>query len=117
MAQEFTPQTDIGNIPPTDEIQRVKDVSIGGKTGEPDRNGFGGKISEVAQTVHGIFVSHSEKLFAIIALIGFTLVFYAGHIKDWMDFWRYSASLGVILVFYLFLLIGKWLKNRFSKKK
>ena len=49
MAQEFIPQTDIGNIPPAEEFQRVKDTSVSGKTGEPERNGFGGKISEVAQ--------------------------------------------------------------------
>lgn len=107
MAQEFIPQTDIGNIPSTDEFQRVKDASIGGKTGEPERNGFGGKISDVAQTVQGVFANHSEKLFAIIALVGFTLIFYSGNIKTWDDFWRYTVFLGVVLIFYVILLIGK----------
>jgi len=117
MAQEFTPQTDIGNIPPPDEFQRVRDTSIGGKTGEPERNGFGGKISEVAQTVQGIFANHSEKLFAITALIGFTLIFYSGNLKSWHDFWRYTAFLGIVLVFYLLLIFGKFVGKKFSNKE
>ena len=117
MAQEFTPQTDIGNIPPTEEFQMVKDSSVSGKTGEPERNGFVGKISEVAQTVQGIFSNHSEKLFAITALIGFTLIFYSGNIKVWCDFWRYTAFLGVVLVFYVILLLGKKIGEKFSKDK
>ena len=117
MAQEFTPQTDIGNIPSTDEFQRVKDSSIIGKTGEPERNGFSGKISDVAQTVQGVFANHSEKLFAITALVGFTLIFYSGNIKAWNDFWRYTAFLGVVLIFYVVLLIGKKIVEMISKKK
>jgi hypothetical protein len=115
MAKEFDTQTNIGNIPAGDEFQRVKQTPTGGKTGEPIRESIGDRVSDVAHTVKGIFAEHSEKLFAIVALIGFTLVFYAGHIKDWLDFWRYSAFLGIILCFYLLLSFGKWLKSKFDK--
>jgi len=117
MAQEFTPQTNIGDIPPTDEFQRVKDASISGKTGEPERGGIGGKISDVAETVQGVFANHSEKLFAITALIGFTLIFYSGNIKAWSDFWRYTAFLGIVLLFYIILLIGSKISEKIEKKE
>lgn len=115
MAKEFDTQTDIGNIPSSDEFQRVKQTSTGGKTGEPIRESISDRVSDVAHTVKGIFAEHSEKLFAIVALIGFTLVFYAGHIENWYDFWRYSAFLGIVFGFYLLLAFGKWIKNKFSK--
>ncbi len=116
MAKEFDSQTNIGNIPSSNEFQRVKETATGGKTGEPIRELISDRVSDVANTVKGIFAEHSEKLFALIALIGFTLVFYAGHIENWDDLWRYSTFLIVVLIFYLFLLFGKWLKNKFSKK-
>lgn len=117
MAKEFDTQTDIGNIPSGDEFQRVKQTATGGKTGEPIRESIGDRVSDVAHMVKGIFAEHSEKLFAIVALIGFTLVFYAGHITNWYDFGRYSAFLGIVLAFYLFLLLGKWIKNKYSKQE
>ena len=117
MAQEFTPQTNIGDIPATDKFQRVKDTSIIGKTGEPERSRIGGKISDVAETVQGVFANHSEKLFAITALVGFTLIFYSGNIKTWFDFWRYTAFLGVVLIFYIVLLIGKKISEKMDKKE
>jgi hypothetical protein len=107
MAKEFTPQTDVGNIPATEEFQRVKDAPIKGDTGEPSRPDWAGKPYEIAQTVQGIFSNHSEKLFAIIVLIGFTLIFYSGNLKNWCDFWRYTAFLGVFIAFYLILIIAK----------
>lgn len=116
MAKEFDAKTDIGNIPSNDEFQRVKHTLTGGKTGEPTR-AINNGVSDVAHIVKGIFAEHSEKLFAIIALIGFTLVFYAGHIESWSDFWRYSAFLGIVIIFYFLLSLGRWIKNKLSKNK
>jgi hypothetical protein len=116
MAKEILSTTDVGKIPESDEYQRVNQ-SPQGKTGEPVSVSIGDRISDVAHTVKGIFSEHSEKLFAITALIGFTLIFYAGNIKNWSDFLRYTAFLGIVLIFYLFLNIGKWICKKFSSKE
>ncbi len=100
MAKEVNIQTDIGDIPATNEFQRVKQLPSEAKTGDPIKEVVSDRVSDVVHTVKGIFSEHSEKLFSIVALIGFTLVFYAGHIKNWSDFWRYSAFLGIVLIFY-----------------
>jgi len=117
MAKEIDIQTDIGNISPTDEFQRVKQSPSEAKTGDPIKEVVSDRVSDVVHTVKGIFSEHSEKLFSIVALIGFTLVFYAGHIKSWSDFWRYSVFLIVVLIFYSMMLIGKWIVSKFSKQE
>lgn len=108
MVKEIISTTDVGRIPESNEYQRVNQSSQG-KTGEPVSDSFGDRVSDVVHTVKGIFSEHSEKLFAITALIGFTLIFYAGNIKNWSDVLRYTAFLGVVLIFYLLLNIGKWI--------
>lgn len=110
MAKQFDIQTNIGNIPSGDEFQNVKQVFTDGKTGEEMKEPSN-KYSDVVNSVKGLFAEHSEKLFSIIALIGFTLVFYAGRINDWEDFKRYSAFLIVVLFFYLILSLGHSPKN------
>ena len=116
MAKEILSTTDVGRIPESDEYQRINQTPQG-KTGEPVSASFGDRVSDVAHTVKGIFSEHSEKLFAITALIGFTLISYAGNIKNWSDFWRYTAFLGVVLLFYLALNLGKWICKKFSNKE
>lgn len=116
MAKEILFPTDVGTIPKSDQYQRINQ-SPQGKTGEPAFTSIGDRVSDVAHTVKGIFSEHSEKLFAITALIGFALIFYAGNIKDWSDFLRYTAFLGVVLLFYLLLNFGKWICKMFSNKE
>lgn len=116
MAKEILSTTDVGKILESGEYQRVNQ-SPQGKTGEPVSAFIGDRVFDVANTVKGIFSEHSEKLFVITALIGFTLIFYAGNIKDWSDFLRYTAFLGVVLLFYLLLNFGKWICKKFSNKK
>lgn len=117
MAKEIDIKTDIGKISPTDEFQRVKQSPSEAKTGDTIKDVASDRVSDVVHTVKGIFSEHSEKLFSLVALIAFTLVFYAGNIKNWCDFWRYSAFLGIVLLFYLVMLIGKWLLNKFFKQE
>ena len=115
MAKEFIPETNIGDIPENGEFQRVKDTSLPGATGESSRNNFvRDKVSDVAQTAQTLFSDHSEKLLTVVALIGFTLVFYSGNIKDWYDFWRYVAFLGVILFFFVLLQIISYVVRKYS---
>lgn len=104
MVKEINNITDIGEIPESNEFQKVNQVSQG-KTGEPSISKDG--LSHVADTVKGIFTEHSEKLFALIALVGYTFVFNSGHIQDWDAFYRYSVFLIVIIAFYTILLSGK----------
>ena len=116
MAKEILSTTDVGKIPESEEYQRVNQAPKG-KTGEPVSASISDRVSDVVQTVKGIFSEHSEKLFAITALIGFTLIFYSGNIKDWSDFLRYTSFLGVVLLFYLLLNFGKWVCKKFPNKK
>ena len=116
MAKEFDIKTNIGNIPSRNEFQRVKQTSVSGKTGDEITETNNGKVYAIVDSVKGIFAEHSEKLFSVIALVGFTFVFYAGNIKNWDDFFRYSAFLGVVLIFYLILLLGRWLKDDSNKE-
>lgn len=118
MAKEFTDITNIGDIPQSGDFQRVNQSPTGGKTGEAQSGGgISDRVSDVVHTVKGIFADHSEKFFSLVALIGFTLIFYSGNLKDWLDFWRYSAFLGIVICFYSILLLGKWITQKIKKDK
>lgn len=113
MTKEFYPETSVGDISEDEDFRRVGG-SLSGATGESVRSGNSvrDKISDVAQTTQTLFSDHSEKLFTIVALIGFILVFYSENIKNWSDFWRYVAFLGIIVIFYILLQIISYVKKK-----
>ena len=117
MAKELSSATDVGDIPSPNDFQRV-DTPKGGETtsGAPQQSTLSDRFSDVAYTVKGIFSDHSEKLFAVIALIGYILVFNSGKIESWFDFWRFAASLPLVLVFYGVLLFGRFIGKKINKK-
>ena len=101
MSEEFSPTTNTEKQASMPDFQSVQ-TSMGGKTGERLQEASSGKVF-YADTVKGILKEHSDKLFSIISLIGFTFVFHSGNIKSWDDFWRYSAFLLVVLIFHFIL--------------
>jgi len=99
MTQELLSKTNVGEIPRSGDFQPVKNILSAGETGT-QKYETPNKYGDFANTVKGLFSDHSEKVFAIVALLGFTLVFYSGQIQDWCDFWRYTAFLLVVITFY-----------------
>ena len=119
MTKQFEAEpTSAGHVPSLTGFQRIDQSPRGGPTGEPTHLAPpAGHFYDVAQTVKGVFADHSDKLLAVIALLGFTFVFYAGNLSSWQDFWRYVSFLPIVLVFYTALSIGKAIGNWLRRKR
>ena len=112
-----TNPTGLGEVPYAGDFQRI-DAPTGKE--QPTQVPMtapteSGRLTEFAQSVRGLVADHSNKLFGLFALVGFTVVFYSGHILDWADFWRYVASLAAVLVFYGVLSLCQMIKKNQSK--
>ncbi len=108
-----------GDIPAVEGFQKIDQSSLSGATGEAGSSlsdGIGKKISDVAQTVGGVFADHSEKLFGACLLVGYVLVFNSGQLKNWDDFKRFVAILPIFILFYVLINIPKWLNKRKKSK-
>lgn len=100
MVQEIDNPTSVGQSPPSDEFQKINATLKGGETGTIIDSNYGDKLGFFMGSARGILNEHSGRLFVLVSLIGFVLVFYSGNLEDWKDFWRFIAFLPFVVFFY-----------------